>query len=274
MWSYRGDEFRKTFAELGSIRSLLPSNVNVLALTATATRETLKCVISRISMKNPVIIGLPPDRPNIKLSVYPCPTILRMCEWLAKELLEKRTAALKTVVFCRSLRHCADMCVMMKKLLRENITEPPGLPDNIVQYRLVDVFTAASDADMKEEILAEFCKRNSNLRLLIATTAFGLGVDCMDTNRIINYGTPSTLEELVQELGRAGRDGSPAEAILYHKVVGKKITDAATAYGTNQTVCRQSLLFKEFLFSKISEVHACRCCDICEPLCNCEKCHG
>ena len=242
-----------------------------MALTATATRETLKCVISRISMKNPVIIGLPPDRPNIKLSVYPCPAIPRMCEWLAKELLEKRTAALKTVVFCRSLRHCADMCVTMKKLLGENITEPPGLPDNMVQYRLVDVFTAASDADMKEEILAEFCKRNSNLRLLIATTAFGLGVDCMDTNRIINYGTPSTLEELVQELGRAGRDGSPAEAILYHKVVGK-ITDAATAYGTNQTVCRRALLFKEFLFSKVTEVHACRCCDICEPLCNCEKC--
>ena len=101
---------------------------------------------------------------------------------------------------------------------------------------------------------------------------FGLGVDCMDTNQIINYGTPSTLEELVQELGRAGRDGSLAEAVLYHKVVGKKIADAATAYGTNKTVCRQSLLFKEFLFSKVTEVHACRCCDICKPLCNCEKC--
>ena len=50
----------------------------------------------------------------------------------------------------------------------------------MVQYRMVDVFTAASDTNVREEILAEFCKSNSNLRLLIASTAFGLGVDCMD----------------------------------------------------------------------------------------------
>ena len=55
-----------------------------------------------------------------------------------------------------------------KKLLGENITEPPGLPDNILRYRLVDVFTAASDNDMREEVLGEFCKTNPNLQPLIA----------------------------------------------------------------------------------------------------------
>jgi len=83
-------------------------------------------------MQNPAIIGLPPDRPNIKLSVQPCPNIPKLCEWLAKELLEKRSTASKTVVFCRSLCHCANMCMIMRKLLGENITEPPGLPDNMV----------------------------------------------------------------------------------------------------------------------------------------------
>ena len=89
----RGDEFRKTFAELGSIRSLLPSKVNILALTATANQETLKCVISRAAMQDPAIIGLPPDRPNIKLSVKPCPSIPKVCEWLTRELLEKCSTA-------------------------------------------------------------------------------------------------------------------------------------------------------------------------------------
>jgi len=84
---------------------------------------------------------------------------------------------------------------------------------------------------MREEVLAEFCKCDSNLRLLIASTAFCLGVDCMDIIQVINYGNPSTLEELVQELGRAGRNGCPAEAILYYKVVGKKITATTKAYG-------------------------------------------
>lgn len=95
----------------------------------------------------------------------------------------------------------------------------------------------------------------------------------MGINQVINYGTPSTLEELVQELGRAGRDGSLAEAILYHRVVGKNITAAAKAYGENQTMCHQTVLFKEFLFCKLTGVWVCRCCDLCEPLCNCEKCH-
>ena len=252
----------------------MPSEVKILALTATATHLTLKCVISRTSMQDPAIIGLPPDRPNIKLSVQPCPSIPSLCEWLAKELLEKRSTATKTVVFCRSLCHCAKMCTLMRKLLGQNITEPPGLPDNMVEYRLVDVFTAASNTDMREEVLAEFCKCDSNIRLLIASTAFGLGVDCMDISRIINYGTPSTLEELVQELGRAGRNGSPAEAILYHKVVGKTITDTAKAYGDNHTMCRRGLLFKNFLFSETIQIQACKCCDICKPLCNCVECNN
>ena len=224
-------------------------------------------------MQDPAIIGLPPDRPNIKLSVKPCPSIPKVCEWLARELLEKRSTASKTVVFCRSLNHCANMCMEMKKLLGRNITEPPGLPDTILQYRLVDVFTAASDNDMREEVLMEFCKKDSTLRLLIASTAFGLGVDCMDISRIINYGTPSTLEELVQEIGRAGRNGCAAEAILYHRVV-KKITTTAKAYGENQSMCRRALLFKGFLFSEITQVQACKCCDMCEPLCNCKECNN
>ena len=66
------------------------------------------------------------------------------------------------------------MCMEIRKLLGKNITEPPGLPDPILQYRLVDAFTAASDNDMREEILMEFCNKDSTLRLLIASTAFGL----------------------------------------------------------------------------------------------------
>ena len=244
-----------------------------MALTATATKATLASVKSRLAMQDPVVIGLTPERPNIKLIVEPCPDLNKLCEVLAKELLEKRTMAKKTVVFCRSLKCCANMCVMLKKLLGKNISEPPGIPDSLLQFRLIDVFTAASDIDVREEIIAEFCKTRTNLRLIIASTAFGLGVDCKDITRIINYGTPSTLEELVQETGRAGRNGAQAEAILYHKVIGKKITDSAKQYGENQTTCRRLLLFKDFLFydKKTTNV-ACKCCDLCAQLCICKDC--
>ena len=73
---FQGDEFRRAFADLGNVRSLLPTNINVMALTATATKATLDCVIARLGMQNPVVIGLAPDRPNIKLTVETCPNEL------------------------------------------------------------------------------------------------------------------------------------------------------------------------------------------------------
>ena len=73
---HRVDEFRRTFADLGNVQSLLPTNFNAMALTATATKATLACVMFRLGMQNPVIIGLSPDIPNIKHTVEPCPDIL------------------------------------------------------------------------------------------------------------------------------------------------------------------------------------------------------
>ena len=223
-------------------------------------------------MQDPVIIGLPPDRPNIKLLVEPCPTIPELCFKLAEELKEKRNLTPKTVIFCRSLSHCADMCTMMKRFLGSKITEPPGLP-SMLQFRLIDIFTAASNVSMREEVLKEFCKADTKLRLLIATTAFRLGVDCVDIKRVINYSTPSTLEELVQESGQAGRDGREACSILYHKTV-KGITPVVKMYGENQSVCCRTLLFKNFLCSDIGSAspEACKCCDLCMLLCNCSIC--
>jgi len=113
------------------------------------------------------------------------------------------------------------MCIIFKKLLGKSITEPPGLPYSFLNYQLIDDFTAASDNDMQEEIITEFCKSATKLRIIIACTAFGLGIDCKDIACVINYGTPNTLEELVQEMGRAGRNGGQSCAILYHKAIGK-----------------------------------------------------
>jgi len=87
-----------------------------------------------------------------------------------------------------------------------------------------------------------------------------------DIVRVINYGSPRTLEELVQEAGCAGRDGCQAEAILYPKTIGKKVTDAMTEYQVNVKKCRKNILFRDFLFSSEHNselIKACKCCDLC-----------
>ena len=101
--------------------------------------------------------------------------------------------------------------------------------------------------------------------MIIATCAFGLGIDCPDIERVVNWGSPNTLEDLVQESGRAGRNGIPAESILIYKSPGQNVCKEIKEYGENTIMCRRLLLFKDFLFSNIHTniVNTTNCCDLC-----------
>ena len=101
---YRRDTFCKGFGELGTIRSLLLSSVKVLALTATATKKILDCVINQLSMKNPTIVGLSPERDNVMLHVRPASTLKDTSLIIVKDLKSSRIQTSKTVVYCLSLR--------------------------------------------------------------------------------------------------------------------------------------------------------------------------
>ena len=105
----RGDTFRKAFFEIGTLQSLIPKSVNVTALTATATNRTISVVTSHLAMDDPVIIGLNTDRSNIKYVVKPSEPVEQLSTTLADELILARTNIPKTVIFCRSLRECADI---------------------------------------------------------------------------------------------------------------------------------------------------------------------
>jgi len=153
--------------------------------------------------------------------------------------LTKRMEMPKTVVFCRTLQNCATLFNVVKNRMGKSITEPPGaLYDGIVHFWLVDVSTAVSSPEMREVLLKQFCKRDSRLWLLIATTAFGMGVDCPDIDRVINWGCPNTLE-LVQETGRGGRDGCRVEAILYPTKLGENVIWEMRNYVGNSQICRR-----------------------------------
>ena len=102
-----------------------------------------------------------------------------------------------------------------------------------------------------------------------------MGVECPDIKRVINWGTPNTLEELVQETGKGGRDGRQVEAILYAKKIGKNITTAMREYQENVKECRRRKLFRHFLFVEPGEqlpLKACCCYDLCCKLSQCEGC--
>lgn len=158
--------------------------------------------------------------------------------------------------------------MQLKQKLGTAITEPEGYP-NIVGYRLIDMFIRVLTVP-KKEVIASFSKTNGSLRIVIATTAFGMGIDCPDIRQVIHWGFPSTLEEYVQETGRCGCDGKPSLAIAYMGNRAQSGEPLVLDYEKNTTLCRRRLLFKEFLKYSESDIKvvAINCCDICEKMNN------
>ena len=101
-----------------------------------------------------------------------------------------------------------------------------------------------------------------------------MGIDCPDIRTVVHFGTPSTVEEYVQESGRAGRDSNTATARMLYGKPPKGTPAQMKSYGKNKKECRRKLLFKNFLFSSENddEIQMCKCCDNCAKTCKCSDC--
>jgi ATP-dependent DNA helicase RecQ len=271
----RGTDFRKEFSKLGDLRGFFPSDVNFMALTATASPNTRKEIIRTLGMRKPVMIIKCPDKSNIIYSVeIKKGEVEAVFETIVEELMEKRTKLPKTIIFCRSYNDCSRIYLFFKTRLKENISEPIGYP-NVAKLRLVEMFTACNTARIKNSILTSFLCPIGKLRIVVATVAFGLGIDCPDVRRIIHWTPPADLESYIQETGRGGRDGSTAHATLFYS---KKdislyfIERGVSAYCQNVEVCRRELLFHDFDYLPLEKPHGCSCCDICAIHCQCPFC--
>ena len=261
---FRGDKFRLAYAHLGDLRSLLSSHVNIMALTATATNETYKAVCNRLSLNTPVLIGSQPNRSNIIYEVNPLIDLYKFCQDTAREIKSLGLEYPKTVIFVQRYSDCAALYHTLRKNLGPHITFPPHYP-LWQEYSLVDMYTRASTTSKKEKVLTAFCDPKGTLRLVIATTAFGMGVDCADIRIVIHWGPPSSLEEYVQETGRAGRDNQPSKALLLYGKPGKFVSSDMKAYALNDKKCRRKTLLKNFMFYDTESVSQdeFNCCDIC-----------
>ena len=267
-----GDEFRTAFSRIGNLRSLIPQKVNVMALTATATTETYHVVTKRLAMTNTVLFALPPYRDNITYEVRPKIDIDQLTTSLCAELNAKRIEFPKTVIYVRKYSDCSNIYMLLKKKRGSNFTEPAGSP-NLTGFRLIDMFSRVLTMDIKEEVLQSFSKPGV-LRIVIATTAFGMGIDCPDIRQIIHWGIPTTMEEYVQETGRSGRDGNSSVAVLYRGKGGRHATTKVKNYVANTTQCRRRMMFQDFILYSAESitVTGCSCCDICRQSCICDRC--
>ena len=224
-----------------------------MALTATATNETFLVVTSRLCMDNVKLIALPPYRDNICYRVSSKIDINVLTDSLCSEFAAQRMNFPKTVIYVRTYKDCSDM-YLLKHKMGDAFTEPPGYP-NLCCFRIVEMFIRVLTTVKKDEVLKSFSHGGNTLRLKVATTAFGMGIDCPDIRRIIHWGLPNTLEEYVQETGRSGRDGEPSVAVLYEGKGGSHAGSKIKDYVSNTSMCRRRLLFRDFIMFSGNDIN-------------------
>ncbi len=99
----------------------------------------------------------------------------------------------RMIIFCRQYDDCASLCELFSNSLGPEFTEPIGAP-NISRFRLVDMFTNPTQKIVKDDIITTFSKEGTQLRIVICTVAFGMGIDCPDVCQIVHWGPSADIE--------------------------------------------------------------------------------
>ena len=249
-----GHEFRPDYRQLSLIRSRLPG-IPLTAFTATATLRVQNDIIAQLELKDPFIVRAGFNRPELFYRVEPKrDTLPRIAEFV-------RARPGRSGIIYRSTR--ADVEKTAEYLNRRGITAAPyhaGLPDES-RRRAQDEF------------------RTDRVPVIVATVAFGMGIDKPDIRFVVHGDLPKSLESYYQETGRAGRDGDDAETLLLWSAAdmlksrwhidrmedeGERLRSAESLRKmlrfADTFACRRSILLCHF-----DENHAGTCsgCDVC-----------
>ena len=181
-------------SRIGEVRSLLPAHVNLLALTATATRSLRMDVPRLLGMRNE-LVSVSPCKANIMYAVAKFVSVQDSFRRTVERLRRERSEFPRMIIYCRRFEDCANLYLYFKNELQGDFTEPPNLPD-LPQFRLVDMYMSCTDPVVKEAIVSAFTK-DSKLKIVIATVAFRMGIDCHNVRQIIHLGAPCDIESYV-----------------------------------------------------------------------------
>ena len=248
-----GHDFRPEYRQLGRLRQLLPG-VSLHAFTATATARVRRDISTELALRDPLELVGSFDRPNLLYRALPRGTLKRQL----LEILDRRRGE-AGIIYCTSRREVDALAAWL------TASGVPALPYH----------AGLSDAERSVNQDAFLSER---VNVIVATVAFGMGIDRSDVRFVVHAGAPRSLEHYQQESGRAGRDGLEAECTLIYSSAdfmrwrqmldsNGELTDAAVAllrqmerYATS-VGCRHRQLAEYFGDRYAQE--RCGACDAC-----------
>ena len=250
-----GHDFRPEYTQLGTLKQRFP-DIPVMALTATADRITRNDIGKQLNIPEARLFISSFDRPNISLNVVQGSTGRQKFRQIVQFInLHQGESG---IIYCLRRK---DTEKMAADLTRLGIKAEP--------------FHAAMSVSEKQRVQRDFI--NDDLKVVCATVAFGMGIDKSNVRYVIHSNMPRNIESYYQEIGRSGRDGLPADALLFYNY-GDVVTLQQFALQSGQVqvnmdklrsmqqfaesgVCRRRILLNYF---NERFDHDCHNCDVCD----------
>lgn len=189
-----GHDFRPDYFRLADAARYLRARA-IVALTATATPQVARDIAARLRLEQPVTVTTGFDRPNLSFAVVPCRTKADKQRRIAAALAEP--GALPAIVYAGTRNGCEEVARLLERELEEDVL----------------VYHAGLERERRAAVQRAFM--GGEARVVVATNAFGMGVDKADVRTVCHDTVPQSVEGYYQEAGRAGRDGAPARCLLF-----------------------------------------------------------